>query len=78
MLFGCADKPIIRTVDQIVKVPVQVPCHVDKIEAPLWGVDKLTQEDDLFKQLQITLSELEQRRAYEVKLEAAIKTCNDN
>lgn len=77
-LAGCACKPIIKTVDQKVETLVKVPCHVPEIPEPSWPMDKLTKYDDIHKQVQVTLAEIEQRRAYELQLKAAIETCNDN
>lgn len=78
VLFGCTCTPVIKTVDVKVEVPVTVPCKVPEIPEPVWTADSLKQSDDLVTKTKMLLVEIENRRSYEIKLKAAIKTCNDN
>lgn len=77
-LIGCACKPTIQTRDQIVEKIVTVPCRTEAIPEPSWTSNPLTSNDDIHTQTQLLLAEIVQREQYEIKLKAAIKTCNDN
>lgn len=73
-LTGCASAPIVvRTVR--VEVPVSVPCKTPSVEAPAWATDALPADATLFQRVQALAVENEQRRAYDMRLEAAAKSC---
>lgn len=65
---------IVRTVE--VKVPgLPVPCRVEPIPKPLFALDAAKKSDALYPKGSAVLAELQQRKAYEEKLEAAVKSC---
>lgn len=73
-LAGCASAPpVVRT--ERVEVPVPVPCVVARIERPAWALDELPDGAGLYLQVRAALVEIEQRRAYEAALEAAMAAC---
>ena len=60
-----------------VNIPVIVPCHIVPPEKPMLPLQQMEKtEPDIFVVMQKALSEIEFRAAYEVKLEAAIESCN--
>lgn len=69
---GVPEKPIVQTV--IVEKPVQVPCRIPAIERPAWETERANSADPVLVSRAIR-AELEQRRAYEAKIEAAAKSC---
>jgi hypothetical protein len=75
-LQGCATPP---TDVQTVPVPVVERCKADRVERPTWAVDgvQLTANPklDLVLIERAKEAELEQRIAYESKLEAAVDKC---
>ncbi|MGD9662065.1 MAG: hypothetical protein AB7U63_12400 [Porticoccaceae bacterium] len=75
ILAGCAstDPIVVRT--ERVEVPVQVPCRAPDIERPKWAIDALPAGAGVFARVKAMGVELEQRRAYEAHLEAAISAC---
>ena len=72
LLAGCASAPP-KTVE--VRVPVSVPCKAPTVQAPDWALNHVAPGAGLFVQVQDLITELEQRRAYEAELEAAVKSC---
>lgn len=80
---GCAtSRPAPETkieyVSQRVEVPVQVRCKVTFPERPLYALDDPTLKDKtVFDKATAALVGIEQRRAYEERLEAALKVCAD-
>jgi len=71
---GCATAPIaVRT--ERVEVPVSVPCKTPKIDRPAWAVNALPPSAMLFQRVRAMAVEIEQRAAYEARLEAAVKSC---
>lgn len=74
-LAGCASKPQIVVRTERVEVPVQVPCRAPEIERPQWAVDALPDGAGVFARVKAMAVEIEQRRAYEARLEAAIGAC---
>ena len=73
-LAGCTTAPhIIDTVT--IEKPVPVPCKIPPIDRPAMAVDQVRPADDMVTLNRAILSELEQRRAYELLLEAGVKAC---
>lgn len=76
LVSGCSlfqTKPEIQTI----KVIEKVPCKVTMPEKPVYPLDSAKKSDDIFLKGQKALSEIEIREAYTIKLEAAIKECNE-
>lgn len=74
VMAGCAGAPVaVRT--ERVEVPVPVPCRTPEISRPVWALDALQKGAGLFQRVQAAFVEIEQRRAYEARLEAAVKSC---
>lgn len=74
-LFGCQtlpEKPIVQTVT--VEKPVPVSCKVPAIERPAWETERANAADPVLVSRAIR-AELEQRRGYEEKIEAAARSC---
>lgn len=69
LLCGC------NTIPRIVKVPIEVPCSVEKPDAPEWATKHLTPKADVFDKVKALLAERRQRMAYESLLEAAVDAC---
>ncbi len=65
-------KPIVQTV--VVEKPVQVPCRIKPVGRPAWETERANAADPVLVSRAIR-AELEQRRGYEIKLEAAAKSC---
>ncbi|WP_325438067.1 hypothetical protein [Pseudomonas nitroreducens] len=74
-LAGCAGQvePEPRTVR--VEVPVEVPCRSPAVEVPTWATGSLQKRDSLQTKVRALLAELEQRKGYEVQLQAALRAC---
>jgi hypothetical protein len=79
-LAGCAAEPTLVATDvKVVEKPVPVPCKVE-IPAPPMAHVALVQLSgvpmvDLVPIWRAAEAELEERIAYEIKLEAALKAC---
>jgi hypothetical protein len=68
----------VEYVPQRVEVPVSIRCKVDFPEHPTYALDDPALRDKtLFDKMTAALVEIEQRRAYEERLEAALKVCAD-
>lgn len=75
LLAGCETqpvKPIVQTIT--IEKPVQVLCKIPAIERPAWETERANAADPVLVSRAIR-AELEQRRGYEVRLEAAAKSC---
>jgi uncharacterized lipoprotein YajG len=73
-IAGCETAPpIVETV--IVEKPVPVPCKIPSITRPLFEVNRVSPADDMVTINRALRAELEQRRGYEIKLEAGVKAC---
>lgn len=70
LIAGC------QTAPQRVKIAVPVPCVVQLPTEPLWATDALPKGASLWEMGKAALAELEQRRAYELKLRAAAQACS--
>lgn len=73
-LAGCATAPPIVTT-QRVEVPVPVPCQVQPIKPPMWALDTLPANASMYERVRAMAAEITQRQAYELRLEAAAKSC---
>lgn len=69
LLAGCACNP------EVVTVQVPVPCKVPAVERPAMEFEQLPDDAGLDASVNALLIEREQREAYEVQLEAAVKAC---
>ena len=68
----------IEYVPQRVEVPVEVRCRIEIPARPAYALDDPALIDkDLLAKASAALTEIEQRRAYEEKLEAALRTCTE-
>lgn len=74
-LAGCAGQvaPESRTVR--VEVPVEVPCRAPAVDVPAWATASIQKGDSLQTKVRALLAELEQRKGYEVQLNAALESC---
>lgn len=75
LLVACAEKPEPRTVYVKVDTPVLVPCRVTMPDKPVFAVDVLKLGQPIDVQMRALRADRLQRRAYELKLEAAIEAC---
>lgn len=71
LLAGCAS----QTPPKTVEVPVPVPCKVPQIEKPSFAVDGLPIGANIWDQMLALRAERKQRQGYELKLEAAVQSC---
>ncbi len=82
VLHGCSGvepKPVIETVYVKVNVPgPAVPCKVPMVDKPADLVMNLKTLDDIYYKSKVILADRELHKAYELKLETAIKTCNQS
>ena len=69
---GCASQGVaVRTVE----VPVSAPCAVSVPPRPAWAVDGLPLGAGIWDQMRALRVEREQRRGYELELEAVARGC---
>lgn len=75
-LSGCSSlaEPA-RTQIVRVEIEVPVPCRVAAIQKPEFWLDRVDPAADIHTKGKRALAEIEQRRAYEVQLEAAVAAC---
>ncbi|QOC54148.1 hypothetical protein [Caulobacter vibrioides] len=52
-----------------------VPCRVTQVPRPIFPFDRLNQGADIHTQVKTLLADREERKGYEVKLEAANRGC---
>jgi hypothetical protein len=72
-LTACAAEPVYEPVE--VSVPVAVPCQVPDVQKPVWKLQNTPADAPLFDKVKAALIELDQRKSYETKLEAALRAC---
>ena len=73
ILSGCSTlPPVYRPVE--VPMPVAVPCHAPAVTAP--AAPAVPASADLAAKVRAALIELDLRKAYEARLQAALATCN--
>ena len=58
-----------------VNVTVPVPCHAPAVTAPAWPTASVAPTASMFDKVKAALAELNLRRGYEARLEAANKSC---
>lgn len=69
---GCASQ--VAAV-RVVEVPVPAPCAVSAPARPAWAVDGLPLGAGIWAQMRALRVEREQRRGYELELEAVARGC---
>ena len=76
LLAGCAGKPVIQT--QVIEKMVPVPCHVEMPAEckEAYAVDRVSTKDGMLAINRALRMEIEERRACEVMLRAAVQGCN--
>ena len=75
-LSGCSlFEPRVITETVTLEKPVPVPCKIASIAKPPFAVDRASPADDMVTLNRAIRAELEQRRAYELLLEAGVKAC---
>ena len=76
VLVGCAGRPIIQT--HVIDKPIPVPCAIKMPTEckDAYSVDRVSVKDDPLTINRALRAEIEERRACEVKLRAAVKGCN--
>lgn len=72
-LAGCVGTPVVRT--ERVDVPVSVPCHTPDVRPPVWATADLRPDAGFYDRMTALLAELEQRKGHEMRLEAALSSC---
>lgn len=71
LLAGCGGTHSIREVN----VPVIVPCVTSIPEEPSFPLQEASGSEDLFTLVKKSLSEIELRKGYELKLKSALTAC---
>lgn len=71
LLVGCGGNQSIREVP----VPVIVPCVTSIPEEPTFPLQEANASEDLFTLVKKSLSEIELRKGYELKLKSALTAC---
>ncbi|CAB3779460.1 hypothetical protein LMG28688_00848 [Paraburkholderia caffeinitolerans] len=66
-----APAPVVTQVDKA----VPVPCKVGEVQKPDFAFDSLALGADIYTQAKTLLADREERKGYEGKLEAAVKSC---
>lgn len=74
-LAGCATTEP-RVVYREVKVPVSVPCRVTLPDEPTYATAELSLDAPLFDMVRALLVEREQRKARDVEVTAAARSCS--
>lgn len=72
---GCASNAPIAVRTERIEVPVSIPCKTPEVKRPAWALDALPSGATLYQRVRAFAVEIEQRRAYEARLEAAVKSC---
>ena len=66
-----APAPVVTEVDKV----VQTPCKAPTVDKPSFAFDGLALGADIYTQVKTLLADRDQRKGYEGKLEAAVKSC---
>jgi len=74
-LSGCETAPRVVVETVVVEKPVPVPCRIPPIVRPPFAVDRVSPADDMVTINRALRAEIEQRRGYELRLEAGVKVC---
>lgn len=73
-LSGCfGGTTVVRPVE--VDIPIPVPCKSPEVVKPSFGLDRVKVTQGIFDKGKAALSELNERKAYETRLEAALSAC---
>ncbi len=72
ILSGCTTIP---SAPVETKVIVKVPCKIETVDKPTMPLDQVKPEADIFEKSKSAIAEIEIRKAYELKLETAVKSC---
>lgn len=75
LLAGCATTEP-RIVYRDVKVPIPVPCKVDLPAEPDYATNSLALDAPIFDMVRALLVEREQRKARDVEVTAAARSCS--
>lgn len=77
LLAGCAGQVAepLEPVTVRVEVPVQIPCRTERVQRPAFAVDSLPIGASIDEQVRALRADRQQRKGYEVRLEAAIDAC---
>lgn len=70
---GCASFASVRTGE--VEVPIAVPCRVPDVARPVFAIDTLPADADVFAVARALWASIEEYEAYDIELEAAIAAC---
>ena len=76
VLAGCTSvpqQPVIQI--QKVEVPVPVACKTESPPQPNLCLPTLNGTEDIFTSVKCLLSDIEQHKAYETQLDAALRSC---
>ena len=74
MIAACTTERVLQKPIEV-KVAVPVPCRTPIVPVPVWPLDQIKQDVDIFTLVKTMISEIELRQAYEQKLKAASKAC---
>ena len=74
-LSGCASPPRTIYKPSPVTIPLPIACEMPVVLRPDWPTRGLSPDADLFTQTKMILAELELRESYEIRLNAAMKSC---
>jgi hypothetical protein len=75
LLSACSSAPDVVYKTVSVSVPVQVPCVINPVYHPVWPTQQLAKNATFFEKVRAIVTEMQLRRSYELKLEAAVKSC---
>jgi hypothetical protein len=74
LLAACAaPPPVFRPV--AVDMPVEVPCKIPAIQRPDEPLRHVAPQASLFDKVKAALAEIDNRKAYETQMEAAMAAC---
>jgi hypothetical protein len=74
LLPGCGGLPRAPIVTEV-RIPVETPCDAPLPEKPAFAVDALEVGAPIDAQMRALRAERQQRKGYEIELEAAAKAC---
>ena len=74
LIAGCSPQ-IVREPYEV-KVQVKIPCRIVAPEKPIMPFETSPLGEDIYTKVQKLAAEIKLRKAYELKLEAAIQECN--
>jgi len=75
LLLAACSTPVVKTIIQTVEIPVAIKCSVEHPLQPQLTFPMLTIADNLFSKVKALLVDRELTNAYNIELEAALKTC---